>query len=84
MVLTEEDELNFKQSKQCFYCNEPFFAKHDQNLKKCRDHCHITGKYRCAAHSLCNVNINNSYTKVPVFCHNMKGYDSRFYIIRSE
>ena len=54
MVLTEEDELNFKQSKKCFYCNEPF-NKHYQNLKKCRDHCHITGKYRCAAHSLCNV-----------------------------
>ena len=25
------------------------------NYKKIRDHCHYTGKYRGAAHSLCNL-----------------------------
>jgi hypothetical protein len=49
------------------------------NRRKCRDHCHITGKYRQA---LCNnCNIHYCVKKyLPVFFHNLKGYDGHFII----
>jgi hypothetical protein len=40
-----------------------------------RDHCHLTGKYRGAAHNECN--LNYSFTqRIPVILHNLRGYDS--------
>ncbi|KAK3767931.1 hypothetical protein RRG08_052614 [Elysia crispata] len=43
-----------------------------------RDHCHITGKYRGAAHNACNLKLrlNPKTTTIPVVFHNLRGYDS--------
>ena len=42
------------------------------------DHDHITGKYRGAAHSSCNLKlrIDPDKIKIPVFFHNLRGYDA--------
>ena len=46
---------------------------------KVRDHCHVTGKYRRAAHGNCNVNLKLT-KKVPVVIHNLGGYDTHLII----
>ena len=38
-----------------------------------RDHCHITGKFRGAAHCDCNINFKLT-KKFPVVFHNLEGY----------
>jgi hypothetical protein len=55
----------------CCICGEQF------GLDKVRDHCHITGRYRGAAHNSCNLNLRITpyKTKVPVVFHNLRGYD---------
>ena len=46
--------------------------------KKVKDHCHYTGRYRGAAHNLCNLNYRKpNFT--PVVFH-MIGYDSHLFI----
>ena len=43
-----------------------------------RDHCHITSKYRGAAHNACNLKLR-IYPKsvvIPVIAHNLKNYDA--------
>ena len=47
----------------------------DNNDEKVRDHCHITGKFRGAAHRSFNVNFQLT-EKAPVIFHNLRGYES--------
>ena len=47
--------------------------------KKCRDHCHITGKYRGAACDKCNLRMRVPKF-VPVLFHNLEGYDSHLFV----
>ena len=49
----------------------------DKNYRKIRDHCHYTGKYRGAAHSICNLKFNVS-TEFSVAFHNGSNYDYHF------
>ena len=64
-----------KPSTHCIHCKQPFVE--DFYTDKVRDHCHITGKYRGAAHWRCNINFRiNPEMEIPVFFHNLRGYDS--------
>ena len=42
-----------------------------------RDHDHMTGRYRMAAHNECNfkLKLNPKTAPIPVIFHNLKGYD---------
>jgi len=46
--------------------------------EKVRDHCHITGEFRGAAHKKCNLLCSLKQIQVPVVFHNLKGYDSQY------
>ena len=65
--MTEEDL--FQKSNNCWICKKLI----DED--KVRDNCHITGKFRGAAHKSCNLNFKLN-KKVPVIFHNLKNYDS--------
>ena len=66
-----EEEHLFQQNNSCWICKK--FIDNDE--EKVRDHCHLTGKFRGAAHRNCNTNFQLT-KKVPVIFHNLRGYDS--------
>ena len=60
------------------YANEAltkYLKKND--CRVVRDHCHWTGEFRGAAHNHCNRQFRKT-NKIPVFFHNMSGYDGHF------
>ena len=71
VIMSEEEEHLFQQSNSCWICKKLI----DNDKEKVRDHCHVTGKFRGAAHWDCNVNFQLT-EKVPVIFHNLRGYDS--------
>ena len=75
MQLTPEEEQNFSIATHCHICKKLL----QKNEIKVRDHCHLTGKFRGAAHQLCNLNLQDSHT-IPVIFHNLSGYDAHFII----
>lgn len=76
MNLTEDEEERFTESRHCHICDGEFnpFTPDD----KVRDHDHITGEFRGAAHKICNLSwsIIPETMKIPVFFHNLRGYDA--------
>jgi hypothetical protein len=59
--LNKNDLLKFEDAEKCHFCNREF----NKDDKKVRDHCHITGKFRGAAHQSCNLKIRTTL-KIPV------------------
>jgi len=72
MRMTQEDWKAYNTATSCHVCGNPLGGD------SVRDHCHITGKFRGAAHSACNLklSLNPKTTIIPVVFHNLKGYDS--------
>ena len=72
MRMTREDWLAFRTAKTCHVCDKPLESD------SVRDHCHITGEYRGAAHNACNLKLrlNPKTTSIPVVFHNLRGYYS--------
>ena len=68
MHLTEEDAVNFNNASSCYVCNSQFECQKD----KAKDHDHINGKYRGAAHRNCNLQMQQE-KKIIIFMHNAKG-----------
>ena len=66
MIISEEDEHLFQQSKKCWICEKLI----DNDDEKVRDHCHVTGKFRGTAHWSCNINLQLT-KKVRIIFHNL-------------
>ena len=48
LIMTEEKEDLFQNSNNCWICKKLI----DNNEDKVRNHCHVTGKFRGAAHKI--------------------------------
>ena len=72
--LTQEEQYKHETRKYCFLCKKPFFEDAKNNYIKVRDHCHYNGKYRGAAHKICNL-MYNAPREIPVVFHNGYSYD---------
>ena len=61
--LTKEEKINYNDQKVCYICTKEFdtidmtksSSLERKKNYKVRDHCHYTGKYRGAAHNICNL-----------------------------
>ena len=71
LIMSEKEEHLFQQSNSCWVCKKLI----DNNEEKIRHHCHVTGKFRGAAHWNCKINLQLT-KKVPVIFHNLRGCDS--------
>jgi hypothetical protein len=80
MIITVEQEKQFLEAVSCYLCNRQL------GEDRVRDHDHLNGKYRGAAHSNCNLQLQFRQNKrskkfyVPVVFHNLRGYDGHFII----
>ena len=72
LIMSEEEEQQQLHSSNTFWICKKLIDNDDE---KVRDHCHITGKFRDAAHWSCNINLQLN-KKVPVIFHNLRGYGS--------
>lgn len=76
LALTLEEQNFFENATVCNICDNLF----QDGEEKVRDHDHLTGRVRIgAAHSICNLNFKIPKF-IPVFFHNLSGYDSHLFI----
>ena len=82
LKMSEEDQRNFRKATRCHICQKKYRDNDGPNEEPVRDHCHVTGKYQGSAHKDCNLKLKipAENIKIPVFFHNLKGYDSHFII----
>ena len=71
--LTIKGQLLYDNAKYCYICKK-VFGKEKKNQVKVRDHDHYTGKFRGAAHLICNLRYSTQID-IPVFFHNGTNYD---------
>ena len=78
--LTKKEEKKHNKQEVCYICKKRF-STDDSNKKyhKVRDHCHYTGKYRGAAHDICNLRYKIP-KEIPVVFHNSSKYHYHFII----
>ena len=84
ILLTDKEKKSYEKQKVCYICKKEFSTdENDKNAfklyHKVRDHCHYNGKFRGAAHSICNLRYTTP-KEIPVVFHNGSTYDYHFII----
>ena len=75
MIFTEENLEEYIKDNKCWICGK--YRLFGETMV--RDHCHFTGRYRGPAHNKCNLKYSKP-NNIPVFFHNLTGYDSHLFI----
>ena len=80
-LLTNKQQKSNENAKICYVCKEKFEDSHakDKKYHKVRDHCHYTGEYIGAAHSICNLKFSVP-KEIHLIFHNGSNYDYCFII----
>ena len=78
IALTKEEKINYNDQGICYICKKEF-SNDDKKNYKVRDHCHYKGKYRGAAHNICNLRYKVP-KEIPEVFHNGSTYDYHFII----
>ena len=65
------EKKQFTDATGCYICKKPF----SNELPKVLEHDHLTAKYRGAACQPCNTKMRQKKNVLPVFFHNLRGYD---------
>ena len=76
--LTIKEEIDHNKQKICYICKKEFDTSNKKHYKV-RDYCHYTGKYRGAAHNICNLRYKRR-KEIPIVFHNGSTYDYHFII----
>ena len=76
--LTIKEKIYHNKQKICYVCKKEF-NNHDKKNYKVRDHCHYMGKYRDAAHNICNLRYKVP-KEIPIVFYNGSTYDYHFII----
>ena len=76
MKITKAELDKFYQTDVCHICEKAIDSSDDVKVK---DHCHLTGEYRGAAHQECNLKYKEP-SFIPVVFHNLSGYDAHLFI----
>ena len=68
--MTEEDEEFYKNTIVCRFCEKEITSD------EIRDQCHLKGKYRGPALSICNIIVRQKQgIFIPFLFHNLSNYD---------
>ena len=80
-LFSKEQQELYENSKICYNWKEKFENKYlkEKKYRRVRDHCHYTGEYRGAVHSICNLKYSVS-KKFPIVFHKGSNYDFYFVI----
>ena len=79
MTLTDKENKSYQKQKVYYICKKEFSTdENDKNAfelyQKVRYHCHYTGKFRGAAHSICHLRYKTP-NEIPVVFHTGSTYD---------
>ena len=79
--LTDEENKSYEKQNVCYICKKEFNTDDDdyKQYHKVRDHCHYTGKFRRAAHNICNLRYKTP-KKITVIFHNGSTYGYHFIV----
>ena len=78
-LLTNEQQELHENAKICYTVQKNLKINIWNIKNKVRDHCHYTGEYRGAAHSICNLKYSLPKKILKVF-HSGSNYDYHFII----
>ena len=84
IILTNEEKESYEKQKNYYICEKEFCTDENKNSEfklyhKVRDHCHYSGKYRGAAHNICNLRYK-ILKEIHIVFHNGSTYDYHFII----